>query len=177
MAPRKSSISLFPQVGNKVYFWFRANLWPDQADRKYPTALKIFDIDRRLVTSVEATKTDGDEIKEVRINGKWPANTNKPMIPIYREGELINDPEDAIKILNKKFDEELVKSSLIIKQLEEQLASVQEDHKKLEAFAKNARSITPESFEAPGKSIIITDRQLSAEDIERLASEVENERY
>jgi hypothetical protein len=167
---KKSVLSLLPQVGQKIHFWFNMPLWAEGTERRYPTTLKVFDVDERLVTECKAIEIDSNgSITKVLVNAKWPASADRLVNPNYKAGELIYDEDEAIKTLQQKYEEELLKASLIVKEKESQLECAKEDLAQLKKWADRALTIESLETDSSGKSYVVTDRNLTTEDIEKLA--------
>jgi hypothetical protein len=164
---KKSTLSVFPQTGEFIYFLYDLDLHPDNKERKYPSPLKGYDIGKKLVTDVNTMEKDGNIITKVLINDRWPVTSEKLVVNKYEVGQLIVEEEEAIKAVQRKCEEEVDKAQLIVKRLTEELESAKEDLKKTQEFDKNARTI--ESLETEGKVFVIKDnRPLNEEDIDKL---------
>jgi hypothetical protein len=166
MAKKKNGVlDLIPQLGDAVHSWYSAPLYPEGPARKYPTKLRVFDILSKKVTEVKAMN---DECTVVLVNNRWTAKAERSMNQIYKSGDIIVDEEAALEIRNAKYDAELRRSRYIIEELEERLAAAKDDDRKLNEWATLARNQKSLDLDKSGDTFIITDRKLSADDIQEL---------
>jgi hypothetical protein len=174
MAKKSSNMSLLPQVGDDTYYYGSDSLYAKNVKRQYPTSLKVFGIGNLFVTETKAIKVDSEtrEVKEVLINGKFQVSSTRLINPTYQEGQVISDPEEVISTVGHKYDEELMKSELIVKTSRERLEAAEEDHRKLQEFAQAFRNVTVDTLKTPGAAIMVADRPLSENEIARIAEEM-----